>query len=334
MNQCLSGKYLHWCGVYEGLLRGKDGELYLKGREGQGYFVSCIYDSGEKGTQWDRLVLDIDKNAAIESFVWVFEEREEGERLDRKGTVKERYEMISVRAQYRSNYREMLLYGKEKGCGRYARLALGIYPGGWSGNRTFRGYSLSFPRESFTRYLPEIYRGNEALARFLAVQQSIYLELEKEIDTLGEKLDPVNCGKRQAEILAGWMGWGELVPLLDEETLRQLLETGLFLNARKGTCAYYTRLTEILTGEQAFLVEETENRRATVLVEKRPGNGKEKRLDWMRRNVPIGMDVRFVILDRTDRLDGLFFLDRNAALAEYESELVPGGVNIDGLVLL
>ena len=333
-SQCLSGKYLHQCGAYEGLLCGKEGELYLKGREGQGYFVSRIYDSGEKGTQWDRLVLDIEKNAAIESFVWVFDEREEGERVDRKGTVKEQYEVISVRAQYRSNYREMLLYGRENGCGRYARLALVIYPGGWSGNRIFRGYSLSFPKESFTGYLPEIYRGNEELERFLAVQQSIYLELEKEIDTLGEKLDPANCGKRQAEMLAGWMGWGELVPLLDEETLRMLLETGFSFIARKGTCAYYIRLTEILTGEHVFFVEESENRRATVLVEKRPGSGKEKRLDWMRRNIPIGMDVRFVILDRTDRLDGLFFLDKNAVLAEYESELTPGGVKIDGLVLL
>lgn len=333
-SQCLSGKYLHRCGAYEGLLCGRDGELYLKGREGQGYFVSRIYDSGERGTQWDRLVLDIDKNTAIESFVWLFDEREEGEQLDRKGTVKERYEMISFRAQYRSNYREMLLYGKEKGRGRHARLALGIYPGGWSGNRIFRGYSLSFPKESFTRYLPEIYRENRDLERFLAVQQSIYLELEKEIDTLGEKLDPVNCNKKQAEMLAGWMGWGELVPLLDEETLRQLLGTGLSLISRKGTCAYYTRLTEILTGERAFCVEETENCRATILVSENPGNGKEKRLDWMRRNVPLGMDVRFVVLGRTDRLDGLFFLDVNAALSIYESELVPGGVNIDGLVLL
>lgn len=331
--QCLSGKNLHQCGAYEGLQRGKDGVLYLKGREGQGYFVSRIYDSGEKGTQWDRLMLDIEKNTAIEAFVWVFDEREEGEQPEGKGTVKEQFEAISARAQYRSNYREMLLYGKEKGCGRYARLALAVYPGGWSGNRIFRGYALSFPKESFTRYLPELYRGNEDLERFLAVQQSIYLELEQEIDTLGEMLDPVNCGKRQAELLAGWLGWGELVPLLDEETLRQLLATGLFLNSRKGTGAYYIRLTELLTGERAFLVEETESCRATILVEKKPENGKEKRLDWLRRNIPLGMDVRFVVLARTDRLDGLYFLDINAALSEYESELAPGGVNIDGLVL-
>lgn len=331
--QCLSGKYLKSCGASQGFSQGESGELYLKGSGAQGYFVSRIYDSGVRGMQWNRLVLDIGKNAAIQACVWLFDEREEGERADGKETVREQYAYLEERAQYHSGYREMLLYGKEKGCGRFARLAVRIYPGGGS-STLFRSFSMSFPKESFTRYLPEIYRGNMQLERFLAVQQSIYLELEESIDTLGEKLDPVNCSRRQAERLARWMGWGELAAQADEETLRRLLETGISLISRKGTCEYYTRLTEILTGEKAFIVEEPELCRATVLVRRRPGAGKEKRLDWLRRNVPMGLDIRFMVLDRTDRLDGLFFLDVNAALSQYESELTHGGVLIDGIVLL
>lgn len=332
--QCLSGKYLQDCGASEGFFLGESGELYLKESGTQGYFVSRIYDSGVKGMQWNRLILDIGRNAAIQACVWVFDGREEGEQADRKETVRERYAYLKEHAQYHSDYREMLLYGKERGCGRFARLAVRIYPGGGGGSTLFRSFSMSFPKESFTGYLPEIYRGNGQLERFLAVQQSIYLELEEDIDTLGEKLDPVNCSKRQAERLARWLGWGELAVQTEEETLRRLLETGLSLNSRKGTCGYYTRLTEILTGEKAFIVEEPELCRATVLVRRKPEAGKEKRLDWLRRNVPVGLDVRFMVLDRTDRLDGLFFLDVNAALSQYESELTPGGVLIDGIVLL
>ena len=331
--QCLSGKHLESCGASEGFFRGESGELYLKGRGTHGYYVSRIYDSGDKGMQWNRLMLDIGRNAAIQAYVWMFEKRETGERAERKETVKEQYDYVKEHAQYHSDYREMLLYGKERGRGRFVRLAVRIYPGGGSGDTLFRSFSMSFPKDSFTRYLPEIYRGNGQLERFLAVQQSIYLGLEEDIDTLGEKLDYVNCSKRQAERLARWMGWGDLAAQTDEETLRQLLGTGISLISRKGTCDYYTRLTEILTGEKAFIVEEPELCRATVLVRRKPEGGKEKRLDWLRRNVPIGIDVRFMVLDRTDRLDGLFFLDVNAVLSQYESELTPGGVLIDGIVL-
>ncbi|MCM1057191.1 MAG: hypothetical protein NC517_06240 [Firmicutes bacterium] len=332
--QCLSGKYLYNCGADEGFSRKESGELYLKGRNGRGYFVSRIYDSGVKGMQWNRLLLDIERNAAIQVHVWLFDERAEGERADRRKTVKEQYDYLQERAQYHSNYRELLLYGKEKGRGRFARLAVRMYPGGGSGDMVFRSFSLSFPKESFTGYLPELYRGNGQLERFLAVQQSIYLGLEANIDALGEELDYVNCSRQQVERLAGWMGWGELVSQTDEETLRRLLETGIFLISRKGTCEYYIRLTEILTGEKAFIVEEPERCRATVLVRRKPEAGKEEGLDWLRRNIPIGMDIRFLVLDKTDRLDGMFFLDVTACLSQYESELTPGGVKIDGIVLL
>lgn len=332
--QCLSGKDLSGCGVSQGFLRRESGELYLKGNAAQGYYVSRIYDSGARGTQWNRLMLSIGRNAVIQSCVWVFDRREEGEQADGKRTVKEQYDYVEECAQYRSDYREMLLYGKEGGCGRFARLAVRAYPGGGSGDMVFRGFSMSFPKESFTGYLPELYRGNGQLERFLAVQQSIYLTLEAYIDGVSEKLDPVYSGREQIKRLAGWMGWGELAAQADEKTLRRLLGTGISLQSRKGTGSYYIQLTEILTGEKAYLVEEPEIRRATVLLRRKPKAGKEKLLDWLRSNVPMGLNIRFMVLDKTDRLDGMFFLDVTAALSPYESELTPGGVGIDGIVLL
>ena len=332
--QCLSGKYLDTCGACQGFQRGEGGELRLKGRDTTGYFVSRIYDSGERGTQWNRLVLDIGRDAVPRVHVWMFDEREAGESVDGRESVQEQYDWLSARAQYHSDYREMLLYGKKDGRGRYARLALKVYPGDGGGDGVFKSFVMSFPKESFTEYLPEIYRDNRQLERFLAVHQSIYLEVEAAVDTLGEQLDPVNCGKVQAVRLAKWMGWGELADRVDVYTLHRLLESGLSLIGRKGTCGYYTRLTEILTGEKAYIVEEPEHCRATVLIREKPKSGREKHLDWLRRNVPLGADVRFVVLGRTDRLDGLFFLDLTAVLSEYESELSAGGVNIDGIVLL
>ncbi|MCM1192396.1 MAG: hypothetical protein NC123_10755 [Butyrivibrio sp.] len=332
--KCLSGKYLKNCGSCQGFSGESGGELYLKGNGAQGYFVSRIYDSGVKGMQWNRLILDIGRNAAIQIYVWLFDRREEGERADRMNTAAEQYEYVKRYAQYYSEYRQMLLYGQEKGRGRFARLAVRIYSRSGSGKISIKSFALSFPKDSFTGYLSELYRNNVQLERFLAVQQSIYLELEEDIDTLGEKLDYVNCSESQAKKLAGWMGWGEPASRADAETLRRLLATGVSLLSRKGTCDYYIQLTEILTGEKAFMVEEPEHCRAMVLVRREPKGKKKEELDWLRRNVPIGMDIRFLVLDKTDRLDGLFFLDETAMLSQYESELTSGGVRVGGIVLL
>ncbi len=332
--QCLSGKYLDKCGACQGFRRGEGGELHLKGRDTPGYFVSRIYDSGGRGTQWNRLVLDIGRDAVPRVHVWLFDERAAGEAVDARESVKEQYDWLSTHAQYHSDYREMPLYGRKDGRGRFARLALEVYPGDGGGDGVFKSFAMSFPKESFTGYLPELYRDNGQLERFLAVQQSIYLEVEAAVDTLGEQMDPVNCSKAQAVRLARWMGWGGLADRVDMYTLRRLLESGPSLINRKGTCGYYIRLTEILTGRKAYIVEEPGLCRATVFIREKPEPGKEKHLDWLRRNVPLGADVRFVVLGRTNRLDGLFFLDVTAALWEYESELSAGGVNIDGIVLL
>ncbi len=331
--QCFSGRDLQGCGEYEGFYKRVCGELSLGKRAGPGYYVSRIYDSGIRGTEWNWLVLDVGADLTVHCHVWLFDERSEGERADGKNTAKEKYEYLKACAQYHSDYREQLLYGEAGGRGRFARIGLEVLQGSQCRDTVFRSYCLSFPRESFTRYLPELYRGNRQLERFLAVQQSIYLALEQNIDSLGDRLDYVNCWKGQLRRLAEWMGWGGLADQLEKSTLLELLKTGVSLSGRKGTCDYYTELARILTGRETVIVEEPEHCRATVLVLEKPLNGREKRLDWLRRNVPIGVDVRFVILDKTDRLDGLFFLDRTAVLSEYESELAAGGVSADGIVL-
>ncbi len=332
--QCLSGQNLCGCGVQEGFAEKDGGELELAGSNRKGYFLSCIYDSGERGMQWNRLVLDIGRNLVIQVAVWLFDDRREGEKADLQENVERKCRYVADRAQYHSNYREMLLYGREQDSGRFARLAVEVFSEDKGGDRSFKGYALTFPKESFAAYLPALYQNKVQLERFLAVQQSIYMSLEEQIDRLAWKLDYEFCSGRQAVRLAKWMGWGELAEEVNDETLRRLLGTGTSLISRKGTCRYYTELTEILTDRKVLMVEEPEEGRAAVLVLERPEKEREGCLNWLRRNVPIGMDVAFIILDRTDRLNRWCFLDRTAALSEYESALVPGGVPVDGIVLL
>lgn len=334
---CLSARGMSGCGIQEGFWRTGEGLAAVK-RGVTGLFVSRIYDSGREGTEWNVLKLNIADQAVIEVYVWLFDRVQEGEEELSGTDLREWYERqkgsARYSAQYRSNYRSMLLYGN--GGGRYARLAVEIQPE--CGKDTlFSGYDLSFPKESFTRYLPAIYRGNLALERFLAVQQNIYLALEAAVDALAKQMDYELGGSWQTVRLARWMGYGELASRkepLEADILRELLREGVALTSGKGTRAYYIRLTEILTGCRAVMVEQPEKAEAVVLVLGEPVGKWEKCRKWLKKNTPIDINIDFVMLKRTERLDGQCFLDRTAYLSEYESALLPEGCPIGRLKLL
>ncbi len=326
--QCLSNLYLWRCGTDTGFRREKGGGLCPGENGAPGYFVSRIYDSGQGGTEWNRLELDISAGVAFKVCVWLADDMGEADYV--RG-AEELFEYVKSNAQYISNYREVLLYGR--GGGRYARLAVKLFPGEKAGEKVFRGYRMTFPKESFTRYLPAIYQGNEQLERFLAVQESIYLELERDIDSFAGSMDYELCDGKP-EKLADWMGWGELAKTVDEDMLRRLLGTGISLISKKGTCSYYTELAELLIGKKAVLIEDPELRRSALLIRERPEDGWEDKLKWLKRNVPIGVEMEFMVMHGTDRLDGQFFLDETAYLSETDSEVTDMGINIDSIRLL
>lgn len=327
---CLSGRCLLRCGRQDGFQQ-ISGGLIPEPEKESAVFVSQIYDSGREGTEWNHIQLDIGRTVVLELYVWLFDEIDEEGEACLRTNVTEWFEDRAKEAQYSSNYRNMLLYGK--GCGRYARIAVKILQSRGK-DALFRGYDLSFPKESFAGYLPAIYRDNSQLDRFLAVHQNLYLGLEEEIDAWAEKLDFELCTKNQAVRLARWLGWGELARQVEEDILRELLRKGISLANCKGTCTFYLEMTKILTGEDAAVIEEPDKCRAVVLIWNRPEEGRERYLEWLKRNVPIGIDMDFVILDKTDRLDEKFILDKTSCLSEYESVLAAEGCPIDGLLLL
>jgi len=329
-----SNKDMSRCGMHKGFTMRDDGSLQLTKGAPLGVYVSRIYDSGRKETQWDRVMLRISGHAMIHVHVWLFDESPK----EQDNSLECQFNDVQINAQYHSHYRQMLLFGH--GEGRFARFAVEILPEEEKADILFESYWLTFPKESFTRYLPAIYRDNPELERFLAVHQSIYLEMEQKIDGIAGNLDYEYCGFEELVMLAMWMGWGELAQLLewrkaaDREILRKLLRTGTSLISRKGTCGYYREIVRILLDRRAVVIEEPDNRKAVVLILGKPEKGREKLLGWMERNVPIGMDVEFIVMQKTAVLDSQYFLDFTSYLSKYESELMEGGVDIDSLRLL
>lgn len=337
VKKCLSSKQMGRCGIFEGFEENDNGLLILQGNQEKGCFISRIYDSGERQTRWNRMILDIGDNALIRVYVWLFDNRSEGEKVEKLTNMERQLSYIKSRAQFVSNYREMLLYGKDEDAGRFAMFAVEVIPKNEHKEPkmvSFTGYEMSFPKESFAAYLPSIYQNNPKLDRFLAVFQNIYLQLERDIDNIANELDYDYCSDNRLIKLAGWMGWGEIAGHTDKAALRTLLREGIYLNSRKGTCEYYKRIVKILLGQESVMIEDKENGKAALLIEGKPNHNWNKYNNWLKRNVPIGRDVSFVFLENTFRINDRFFLDRNACLSLYETELGEDGTDIDTIRLL
>lgn len=119
---------------------------------------------------------------------------------------------------------------------------------------------LEFPGFSFVDYLPQIYRGNDKnsfLSRFLFIFQSLYTDLEDEIDKMPNLFDPIHVNEEFLSWITEWFSikdryiWGE-------EKLRLLLCNAIDLYKIKGTKESIKRIVEIYIGETPIIIEQFE----------------------------------------------------------------------------
>jgi phage tail-like protein len=100
---------------------------------------------------------------------------------------------------------------------------------------SFRAY---FPRQSYLRYLPAIYREDEAsadfLERFLANFESTFTGIEEEITAITRYFDPEGVPARDLAWLAEWLGV-EIDETWPEAARRELLGRAAELSRARGT---------------------------------------------------------------------------------------------------
>ncbi len=115
-----------------------------------------------------------------------------------------------------------------------------------------------FPRESWVKYLPNVYRTGQGddsfLPRYLAIFQSMYSDLEGSIRQSARFLDTQITNPQVLEWLAGWIAVDN-VSLCPKDRLRHFLKEAVRLYGIKGTREGFLRMVELYTGQPAFLVE-------------------------------------------------------------------------------
>lgn len=328
---CLSAENLWDYGDWEGFqCKDKRRPVLMKHRR-RGFFISQTYCGGEQ-TEWDRFTLDIEGNAAFKVYVLFFNETETGRMLDGMKSVGEKLAYFINHAQITSNYDDFLLYREDLGAFRYLKFCVDVYRSGGQGEVIFAGYSIRFPKENFTSYLPSLYQGNRDLELFNAMLQAFYLDLEERITQTPVMMDVSVCPEGQLRRLAEWLGYEDAAEALDEERLRRLVLKGPAFAGRRGTPSYYVELTKLLTGKEARLLEKRGSDECTLLLYEEPGEW--DMIDYVISCAPIGIRMKAKVLRRTDRLDDGCYLDYTAEISMKECEISRQGIAIDHILLM
>lgn len=251
-------------GLADGLAAGPEG-LGLEGSKG--VYTSFALDTRERETVWHRMRLsaEIPGNASVRLLLYCSDSDqgpgERGETLDHwlsgpevTGADRESF-FLTYAQQVCEGQEDATLYGLQ---GRYLWFCLILLCCGEQLPKV-RALKLEFPRIAFVDYLPQVYRDRESvnsfLTRFISVFQSLYVDLEEDIDLAPVRFDPAAA---PAEFLH-WLAEGLALSdsfLWSEEQLRKLLRRATALYRWKGTKAALQEVVELYTGRRPWIVEQ------------------------------------------------------------------------------
>lgn len=310
-------------------------------------FWSRILDSASTSTLWHRMTCNVpDEEKAIVRISFytsdeiIFEEG--GESLDIKKVLQS--EQISssrkmavckpfLRKQIPMKP-DMLLHSLE---GRYLWFMLEIFP--QCGEQIGIGdFTVYFPAESWMSNLPEIYSremGHDSFFdRFLAIYQSIYDDISRQMKEFTNHLDPKTAHQDMLLEIASWLGIEEPY-MWKEEKLRYLLAHAKDFSEARGTKRGIEMYVGLYTNEPPFVIEwqdwqdcmRLKNLYAddpysvTVLVRSeciKTSKDHQTLLRILEQEKPIQMECKLVILEPYIFMDGYSYLGVNSVLGEYE----------------
>lgn len=253
-------------GVADGLTAGPEG---LCPEGSKGVYTSFALDTRERETVWHRMRLyaDVPGNASVRMLLYCSDSDQVPREWGRKETLDHWLASPEITGADRENFflthaqqvcegqEDATLYGLQ---GRYLWFCLTFLCCGEQLPKVW-ALKLEFPRIAFVDYLPQVYRGRESvnsfLTRFISVFQSLYVDLEEDIDLAPIRFDPAAA---PAEFLH-WLAEGLALSdsfLWSEEQLRKLLRRATALYRWKGTKAALREVVELYTGRKPWIVEQ------------------------------------------------------------------------------
>lgn len=231
------------------------------------YMLTRILDSQETDMQWHQLLCGMcrEGNPAVEITVYtanslirqVGEKEEHLEHLlfDAEMDLREKKELLRpYQCKTVRNMDDILLHDVT---GRYFWFLLETTLQAGQ-NLEIEKIWIFFPGQSWNAYLPEIYQSRDKdhfFERFLAVFQTMYESLNREIERLPYDID-IDCADREyLEWLAGWLDLSESY-VWTKDQLRRLLKNAVSLYQIRGTKRAVIEFVKLYTNsEKVYVVE-------------------------------------------------------------------------------
>ncbi|RHW04959.1 hypothetical protein DXA90_02725 [Clostridiaceae bacterium OF09-1] len=323
-------------------------------------YLAPVYDSRDQDGSWHRLVLEGDfYRCKYEVLVMATNEdlTEQTEKAWEEGSSPDLFwpEGSYVR---KVNTDDFLLHELK---GRYLWVLIRISGAAVDSHFCIEGFRVEFPWTSFSGYLPEIYQEagqNSFFERYMAVFQSMYEDLEQQVDHLPRILDYESTPDENLETLLMWTGkpYGGAEP--GAEKIRTLIRDLSKIQTGKGTVRVMKQMIQFVTGRDAVIMEyfkwhdwmrrgasqleryeklfgKNEDQFCVILDLTREGQPvvPEELQKLLQEYTPLGMNSNLIFLDWSSQMDTHCYLDKNSRLAIPE-RADTSGFSLDGNYVL
>lgn len=291
-----------------------------------GVFLSRIMDAGEQGTVWHRMkaVTEAGNNMAIFIKLYGTDSLEAARQAWSDPEASKGFLQLE-----RKDPEDALLWEIKA---RYLWLSVTLWGDGEKSPKLCF-LQLYFPKQSWAKYLPEVYQGrgaqNPFLERYLAVFQTMYEEMEENIRGEAGLLDLPASKGGAFQWLTGFLGL-ERSYGFETNRLKAYLSQGAECFKRRGTRRGIVELVKAYTGGPAWLGE-WENQdlpgRINLYVPEQSAASMENYqslLKLVREHMPVDMELRIVILRPYVRLGRHTYLGINSRLNTYKQAALDG----------
>ena len=305
-------------------------------------YLAPVYDSRDRDGSWHRLVLEGDfYRCKYEVLVMATNENltEQTEKAWEEGSSPDLFwpEGSYVR---KVNTDDFLLHELK---GRYLWVLIRVSGAAVDSHFCMEGFRVEFPWTSFSGYLPEIYQEagqNSFFERYMSVFQSMYEDLEQQVDHLPRILDYESTPDENLGTLLTWTGkpYGGAEP--GAEKIRMLIRDLSKIQTGKGTVRVMKQMIQFVTGRDAVIMEyfkwhdwmrrgasqleryeklfgKNEDQFCVILDLTREGQPvvPEELQKLLQEYTPLGMNSNLIFLDWSSQMDTHCYLDKNSRLA-------------------
>lgn len=243
---------------YNDNLKIDDEGIYVENQsKGKAIFLSQFYDSEDLDNNWHRLRLEKHGSGIVKLTYYCCNDISYiNEIMNNNNLTCEEIEALMEIFKIKTvvNPFDILLYDAK---GRYFWFKLEILDLN-KDVTAITSIKVEYPMQSLVRYLPEFYQENEESKRFLdgylGIFESLYMDLEKDIDNVSHYFDPDTTDKEFLEWLSKWVKV-ENTYIWKEEKLRYLLKNIVRFYKNTGTIKGISEIIELYAGEKPYIVE-------------------------------------------------------------------------------